>query len=143
VSEFLIDTKRTTGDLPPDPESDCDNYIRAIQKTQKRNVNFCSMVRDDQEVIGFVDVFPVNNKPEIGFIEFIYLIEKYRGKGIGKILMDFVYSVLKENNCRKIYLNVSEKNNQAIKFYKKYGFEFTGKKRTNHLQMCKVIYDQL
>ncbi|MGC9365573.1 MAG: GNAT family N-acetyltransferase [bacterium] len=102
VSEFLMDTKKITGDLPDDPELDCKNYIKAVVNTQKRNVNFCSMIMYDQKIIGFVDIFPVEKKPEIGFLRFNYLIEQYRGRGINKILMEFEFCLMKQYRCREI-----------------------------------------
>lgn len=114
-----MDTKKITGDLPDDPELDRKNYIKAVVNTQKRNVNFCSMIINDQKIIGFVDIFQVEKKPEIGFLRFNYLIEQYRGRRISEIIMEFVFSLMKKYQCQKIYLDVSENNPRAIRFYQK------------------------
>ena len=43
------------------------------------------------------------------------------GKGVGKKLMDYALTVIKQNMpCRKIYL---ESQKQAVGFYEKFGFE--------------------
>lgn len=75
VCEFLKDTKNNTGDLPDDPELDCKNYISAVKNTQKRNVNFCSMITDYQKIIGFVDIFPLRKSLKLVFSDLIILLK--------------------------------------------------------------------
>lgn len=52
----------------------------------------------------------------------IYILSTQQGKGIGKILVDFITEIaIKERNCA-VFLNVN-KYNSAQHFYKKIGFE--------------------
>jgi ribosomal protein S18 acetylase RimI-like enzyme len=52
----------------------------------------------------------------------IYLLPEAQGKGAGKLLIDAVENLAKENQSTTISLNVN-KFNKAISFYKKIGFE--------------------
>ncbi len=59
-----------------------------------------------------------------GHIENVVIDEKYRGKGIGKALVDYLVEEARKGNCYKVILNCSEDN---ISFYKKCGFNQNGK----------------
>lgn len=74
----------------------------------------------------------LNNKL-IGFINFIYLFEeadldligveeKYRKMGIGKKLVEKMFISLRVKNVKRIFLEVYEKNYNAIKLYENNGF---------------------
>ena len=56
---------------------------------------------------------------------------EYRHKGIGKLLMDEMLKNLLTRGVKKVYLEVDEANNQAIKLYEKLNFEKIDK-RTNY-----------
>jgi ribosomal protein S18 acetylase RimI-like enzyme len=48
------------------------------------------------------------------------------GKGVGKILMQSCLDVAKEKSKEVVWLGVWEKNQRAIDFYTKWGFEKFG-----------------
>jgi diamine N-acetyltransferase len=52
----------------------------------------------------------------------LYLLPESQGKGIGKLLLDRIVILAKENHSDIISLNVN-KSNKAFAFYKKMGFE--------------------
>lgn len=56
-------------------------------------------------------------------IERIYVVEGYKGLGYGKLIINKAIEVAIENKVDYIWLGVWEKNNSAIGFYKKSGFE--------------------
>jgi ribosomal protein S18 acetylase RimI-like enzyme len=56
----------------------------------------------------------------------IYLLQKYIGKGYGKILMTRALREAKERNCDSVWLGVWANNYSAIGFYKKLGFREIG-----------------
>ncbi|OSZ77856.1 hypothetical protein CAP36_15995 [Chitinophagaceae bacterium IBVUCB2] len=53
----------------------------------------------------------------------IYALKSAIGKGVGKILMQKCIEIAIENNKEIIWLGVWEKNDRAIAFYSKFGFE--------------------
>ena len=57
----------------------------------------------------------------------IYALKKMIGKGVGSALMQACISIAIENRRRIIWLGVWERNERAIAFYRKWGFEkFSG-----------------
>ena len=52
----------------------------------------------------------------------IFVLKKYRNKGIGKILLKYLIQQASKEKLDKIYLNVFEENKAAYHLYKKVGF---------------------
>jgi ribosomal protein S18 acetylase RimI-like enzyme len=59
-------------------------------------------------------------------IERIYIINTFHKQGLGKQLLNKAIEIAEEQNKKKIWLGVWEKNENAIAFYKKLGFVQTG-----------------
>lgn len=59
-------------------------------------------------------------------IESIYFLNEHRGNGYGTQVIDFIKKIYRNH---KIILWVLEKNDKAIRFYKKNGFIFNDRKR--------------
>jgi len=59
-------------------------------------------------------------------IERIYIRSPFQKQGYGKYLFNKALEVAMEQNKKKIWLGVWEKNEKAIAFYKKMGFVQTG-----------------
>ncbi|MEJ2494148.1 MAG: GNAT family N-acetyltransferase [Ignavibacteriaceae bacterium] len=55
------------------------------------------------------------------FIEDIFVLPEFRGKGIGKKLLFKVIELAKERDCGRVEWNVLDWNEPAISFYKKMG----------------------
>lgn len=51
-------------------------------------------------------------------IEMLFLLPEYIGKGLGKKLTDFAFSIFKVDK-----VDVNEQNTNAVKFYEKIGFK--------------------
>ena len=79
---------------------------------------------DNNKLVGFIhisisfDVFDIVN---------IVVNEKYRNKGVGTSLLDYIINKHKE--CKKIMLEVRESNINAIEFYTNKGFELVNKRK--------------
>ena len=56
-------------------------------------------------------------------VQRIYVLKEYKGKQIGKLLMQKAIEVGKSHNFNYLWLGVWENNINAIKFYEKLGFE--------------------
>lgn len=59
-------------------------------------------------------------------IERIYIKNKFQKNGLGKVLLDKAIEIAMDHNKKTIWLGVWEKNENAIAFYKKLGFEQIG-----------------
>lgn len=96
--------------------------------------------KDNKEVIGYAfckitDVKEDNIRKErrYYFVEDLCVDKNLRGGGIGRQVMDFIYTQAKEHGCKSIELNVWECNERAVEFYKKAGF------KTQKRQMEKSV----
>lgn len=59
-------------------------------------------------------------------IQRMYVLESYIGQRIGESLMKEVIEIAKKEQFEVVWLGVWEKNYEAIKFYKRFGFDFYG-----------------
>lgn len=60
-----------------------------------------------------------------GRILLLAVEREYRNMGIGTALMDHFLDVCRENSLLSIRLEVRTDNNEAIRFYRRYGFSVT------------------
>ena len=61
-----------------------------------------------------------------GFIEDLFVTEKYRNKKVGSSLFSKVLEWLKDNVAKSMDVHVSVGNEKVIKFYEHNGFKMTG-----------------
>lgn len=86
----------------------------------------------DDQLVGYIkiNIAPVQsdiNDEDSLEIERIYIRGKYKGKGFGKLLVKFAFQQAAEMKKNYIWLGVWEKNSAAIAFYKKLGFQESGR----------------
>ena len=55
-------------------------------------------------------------------IERIYVASEFQGEGLGRYLMEQAIAIATERKKKYAWLGVWEKNEKAVRFYKKYGF---------------------
>lgn len=82
----------------------------------------------NDEIIGYLKVNLLKDKLEI---QRIYVLSKFKGQGIGSLLMKQAEHVANENHLLTLSLGVWENNDQAIKFYVSKGFKQTGEQPFN------------
>ena len=70
---------------------------------------------DNQKILGFIGV--AENK-----IEMLFMLNKCRGQGIGKQLLNFAINELEATK-----VDVNEQNPLAVEFYKYMGFDITSR----------------
>lgn len=58
------------------------------------------------------------------YLEDLIVNEPYRGKGVGKALMDATIALAKEQNCTGMMWQALDWNTPALDFYKKYDAQF-------------------
>ena len=72
----------------------------------------------------------IHGVSKVGHIEDIVISSKYRGKGCGKQLIDFLVNIGQEEGCYKIILDCKP---ELENFYKKSGFSY------KNIQMSKYF----
>ena len=115
-------------------KEDMENYLEenfSYSTLEKEIINEDSkfyIVEDSREVVAYMKFNFDNAQTESGYdntleVHRIYVLEKFKGKHIGKSLMEMTIEICKENNLDYIWLGVWEHNIGAIRFYEKLGFE--------------------
>ena len=60
---------------------------------------------------------------EFGYVGLMFVDEKFRSAGAGKIIISEIILWLQSKNIKEIRLKVYDKNENAVAFYKKSGFK--------------------
>ncbi len=78
---------------------------------------------DNNQIVGFATYFMAyySWSGKAVYLDDLYVLEKYRGLGIGNQLLDTVIATAKTENCKKVRWQVSNWNEKAIAFYKMRG----------------------
>ena len=112
----------------------CDRYLdtMTVEATTARARQFPEntlLAKDKEKVVGFAVYGPSRDEDlmDAGEVVVIYVLSEYYDRNIGYRLMNEAISRLKEYNT--IFVWVLEKNERAIRFYQRYGFEFDGCKK--------------
>ena len=115
-------------------------YFNKTIESVKNNSGKILLYEEDNEIMGLV-VGIVNNEetleydfcaPKRGRITELIVSKKYRGKNIGKELLNSMKTYLKSIGCKNIMIAVFGYNTNAIKFYEENGF---------HIRMLDMIND--
>ena len=99
-----------------------DNYI-SVETLHKKVEDKHILIIYDSELIGWLryGLFWDN----IPFMNLIYLLEEYRGKGIGKILVEYWENSMKEKGYHSV-ITSTQSNESAQHFYRKIGYTDIG-----------------
>ncbi len=91
------------------------------------NQQYIYVAEENEQIVGFITAEVLKKKVwynvQLGSINNIFVLEEYRGKGIGKALMKTMMNTLQDVGITNIQLEAYSKNSKAIKFYEKLGFE--------------------
>lgn len=118
-------------------EEDMENYIKEnfsyeqLEKEMKNKDSIFYIVKDNQRVVAYMKLNFDKAQTEEGHyntleVQRIYVLEEYKGKHIGKSLIQKSIEIARSNNLNYIWLGVWENNISAIKFYEKQGFKKFG-----------------
>lgn len=99
----------------------------SVEQMREEQEHFKILVveNEENEIIGFASTF-IAWYSWIGkslYLDDLFVIEKYRGNGLGSKLMEKVFEMAKEQGCKKVKWQVSKWNKNAIEFYKSKGAE--------------------
>ena len=98
------------------------NFSKPVNPKYLNDPNSSTIVISIENIIvGVASIHIIKKLTRIlGVIEDVAVNEKYRGKGLGKKLVESLILIGKQKNCDKIVLSSSEENS---KFYEKIGFK--------------------
>ncbi len=116
-----------------------EEYDRELDQMLQHNYGQIA-VFDDEICIG-ISGFWIGTKLWCGkYLELdnIVVLEKYRSKGVGKLLFDFLHKKAVENDCTMLSLDSYTHNFKAHKFFYNQGFSPKGFHFINILKNDKV-----
>lgn len=76
---------------------------------------------NDKELIGLIAVY-CSSDNKVGFITNVSVLKRYMGAGIATLLLKESIDALRKRGCEQLNLEVNEKNEPAIAFYKSNNF---------------------
>ena len=142
LEDFLYEAIFIPQGVEPPPRSIINNdelqvYIKDFgEKPDDR----CLIAEADEKIVGAVWVRIME---DYGHVDdetpsfAISLYKEYRGRGIGKELMEKMLDILRENGYKRASLAV-QKENYAVKMYKKVGFEVVGENAEEYIMVCNL-----
>jgi ribosomal protein S18 acetylase RimI-like enzyme len=90
------------------------------------------IARSGHQVIGCINASTRSNE---GYINSLSVREKFRGQGIGKLLVQKALNWLaQEHDCKSVFLYVRPSNTGAKAFYEKLGFVDSGLTKSQALE---------
>ena len=101
-------------------------------RSQLSNANSCFyFIYTDERLAGYLKLNEAPSQTDINDnesleIERIYVSKKYQDIGLGRYLMEQAINIAAERKKKYIWLSVWEKNEKAIRFYKRNGFNKIG-----------------
>lgn len=95
------------------------DVVEEIIQDAKDSIEHTRMITYNDEIIGILQAYELEGYWYIGEI---YLIEEYRGQGIGRIVLQ---NEIDNHKDKTLCLNVYKNNTHAINLYKSLGFEVT------------------
>ena len=120
VRETFIEFKvPTAGTVYEDPTTD---DLHTLFQTPG---SFCFVAEEQGELAGCCGIFPTANLPG-GYAELVkfYLSPKFRGRGLGKLLIEKCIGKAREFGISNIYIETVPKFTNAIAMYEKMDFEY-------------------
>ncbi len=106
--------------LKPDPAS-TDTDIKNIEQAYfERGGTFYVLEEKDGSIIGAYGLYLIDE--QTCELRKMYLRESYRGKGLGKLLLEDALSKAKQIGFKEMTLETASVLKEAISLYKSYGF---------------------
>jgi len=117
-----------------DPNDDIINEFTAKNiwsNIENQNIKYFVAKENEKIVVScYICIIPnlTRGGKSIGFIENVITDMEYRGRGIGKKIMEMAIKYAKDNNCYKAVLQSGNKRIAAHQLYEKLGFNGESKK---------------
>jgi ribosomal protein S18 acetylase RimI-like enzyme len=102
------------------PSKPLNEKMAEIKDKVNNGTTLVDVIRLNKTIIAFAIYFVDNNT---GILEYLVTSVKYRNKGYGKVLMDNIMAYFEKNEVKRIEIRVVYGNDNAKKFYERYGFQ--------------------
>lgn len=99
-----------------------------------QNAEIYFLVNNDID-IGMCAIYSNDYENKIIYISSISIKKDYLSKGLGQVLLDYIFTLKNNYNMKYIKLEVKKNNIKAINFYKKNGFQVIEEKLETYLMV--------
>lgn len=99
------------------------SYIEVMDKFSREvntGTSSIAVIQEKDRIIGFCKCDVEEDK--YGKLDYLVVLQFHRGKGYGKILMEWAMNFFEEKGIERIEIKVVE-GNETIHLYEKYGFK--------------------
>ena len=96
-----------------------------LQKSISSRKRTFLVAEENDNLVGYVDGYIIEEVyiEKVAYLDHLCVSKKYRGRGIGKTLIDEFTKIMKEKGAKYIKLNAFENNIPAVSLYKKENFK--------------------
>ena len=102
------------------------NAEKTLLKELENKIAVYIVAISDGKILGYIGIWNVCGEAEIINIA---VRPEERRKGVGKFLLEEIFSYLRENDVSSLNLEVRESNISARSLYEKLGFEIIGERK--------------
>ena len=114
------------------------NFNKWVELTYKDNNVKSFVLKEDKWVIGIGNII-LNKNTKFAHALHIFIDSKYRNKGLGTKMLQYLEALAKDVNMITISINVMPKNKSALKLYEKMGFKKLKSNGEQGLQLQKSL----
>jgi GNAT superfamily N-acetyltransferase len=96
-----------------------------IKRILKSDETFgCIIYDENNNIVGYLigEFKNLNDNRYVYYISYFYILQKYRSKGIGKIIMKVVINKCTKRGIKFVMLTCDLYDGKIVEFYKKMGF---------------------
>jgi putative acetyltransferase len=106
--------------LVPDPGS-TDKDLDSIESYYSENGGYFGVVEELNYIVATIGLYRVDETT--CELRKMYVLPNFRGKGLGKNLMEFALKKAKEMGFKRVVLETASPLKEAIGLYKRFGFQ--------------------
>ncbi|MDD3498468.1 MAG: GNAT family N-acetyltransferase [Candidatus Moranbacteria bacterium] len=94
---------------------------------KESDFSHCRVIDDDGKIIGFAAliIHPVPTKGLVGRVEDVVIDEKYRGRGLGRKIMEDLIDIARREKIEILNLTSNPRRVPARKLYESLGFQLS------------------
>ncbi|UCD02836.1 MAG: GNAT family N-acetyltransferase [Candidatus Aenigmatarchaeota archaeon] len=98
-------------------------FKRLILKSSKKCPDWVKVAEDDGKLIGYIWFKVIESTVGVfGRMEHLFVDERYRKRGVGRMLMESGEEYFRRHGIKKVKLTVT-RGNKAVSLYEKMGYE--------------------
>jgi N-acetylglutamate synthase-like GNAT family acetyltransferase len=130
IEKDLPDVLELLRSMDGESEMDSGEALNIWNKIKQYPYYKLLVVEDNNRIIGTCSLIIIDNLghkgAKLAVVESVIVERKFRGRGVGHIMMNHVMEMAKKEKCYKIMLSSNKKRILAHRFYQKLGFKQHG-----------------